>query len=94
LLRWQISVREDGQRLFYGGLPTLIQWGEIHPADFMSDAGLALQSLSIRHPRPDDLRAAHSAMGLEGVAVETGAPNLVATLATPKGMITLESKGT
>ena len=25
-LRWQISVRRDGQRLFYGGLPTLIQW--------------------------------------------------------------------
>ena len=27
LLSWQISVRDDGQRLFGGGLPTLIEWG-------------------------------------------------------------------
>lgn len=26
LLHWQISVRADGQRLFDGALPTLIQW--------------------------------------------------------------------
>ena len=28
LLQWQITVREDGQRLFNGMLPTLIQWGQ------------------------------------------------------------------
>ena len=48
---WQISVRPDGQRLFYGGLPTLIQWGAVHPADAMPEAGLALQSLHVGHPR-------------------------------------------
>ena len=26
-LAWQITVRDDGQRLFYGALPTLIEWG-------------------------------------------------------------------
>ena len=31
LLSWKITVRDDGQRLFYGALPTLIQWGEVHP---------------------------------------------------------------
>jgi len=94
MLRWQISLRRDGQRLFYGGLPTLIQWGEVHPADTMPDAGLALQSLRVRHPRAADLRAAHAAIGLQGVIVEEGAPNLAATLATPAGAITIESEGT
>ena len=94
LLRWQISVRRDGQRLFYGGLPTLIQWGEVHPADTLPKSGLALQSLHVCHPRSADLRAAHIAIGLQGVTLGEGAPNLMATLATPKGVVTLESTGT
>jgi hypothetical protein len=94
LLRWQISVRRDGQRLFYGGLPTLIQWGQVHPADTLPEAGLALQSLQVSHPRAADLGAAHCAIGLQGVALGEGAPNLKVTLATPKGVITLESAGT
>lgn len=93
ILRWQISLRRDGQRLFYGGLPTLIQWGDTHPADAMPDSGLALQSLHVCHPRVADLQAAHSAIGLEGVGTEQGSPNLVATLASPKGSVVLESGG-
>jgi len=92
-LRWQISVRADGQRLFYGALPTLIQWEGIHPADAMPESGLALQSLHAGHPRLEDLQAAHWAIGLAGITVEQGPPNLVATLATPKGTVTLESAG-
>jgi hypothetical protein len=93
LLRWQISVRPDGQRLFYGGLPTLIEWGAVHPADAMSDAGVMLRSVRVSHPRAADLRAAHAVVGLRGVTVEQGAPNLVATLATPNGVVTIESAG-
>jgi len=94
VLRWQISVRADGQRLFYGALPTIIQWEEIHPADALPASGLALQSLHVWHPRLEDLQAAHWAIGLQGVTLEQGPPNLVATLATPKGIVTLESAGT
>ena len=94
MLHWQISVRRDGQRLFYGGLPTLIQWGDTHPADTMPDSGLTLQSLHVSHPRIADLQAAHGAIGLQGVSAEQGPPNLVATLATPKGQVVLESGGT
>ena len=91
LLRWKISVRQDGQRLFYGGLPTLIQWGAVHPADSLPQTGLALRSLRVYHPRAADLRAAHIALGLQGVAVDEGPPNLVATFGTPKGLVTIES---
>lgn len=94
LLSWRISVRADGQRLFYGGLPTLIEWSSTHPADTMPGAGLALHSMEVRHPRPADLRAAHTAIGLQGVVVEQGPPNLVATLTCAKGVVMLESAGT
>ena len=36
LLRWRISVRDDGQRLAGGALPTLIEWGDTHPADSLA----------------------------------------------------------
>jgi Glyoxalase-like domain len=95
LLRWKTTVRDDGQRLFYGALPTLIQWGSDgeHPAHGMAPSGIALQSLQAQHPRPDALRAAYNAIGLSGVALAGGPPNLVATLQTPRGLVTLESQG-
>ena len=93
LLSWKITVREDGQRLFYGALPTLIEWGAVHPAHNMSDSGVVLQSLAARHPRAEALRAAYAAIGLTDVEVTPGSPNLTAVLQTPLGLITLESKG-
>jgi hypothetical protein len=93
VLQWKISVRPDGQRLFYGTLPTLIEWGQSHPTDSLPDRGLSLLSLTAMHPRPDDLAAAYNALGLEQVEVDAGPPNLVARLMTPLGEVTLESKG-
>ncbi len=93
LLAWKITVREDGQRLFYGALPTLIQWGEVHPADGMAPSGVTLQSLHASHPRHDALRGGYEAIGLSGVGLSQGPPNLIATLQTPRGLVTLESQG-
>ena len=93
LLTWKITVRRDGQRLFYGALPTLIEWGAVHPAQGMTASGVVLQALSARHPRADTLRAGIDAIGLVNVEVTSGSPNLSATLQTPRGLITLESGG-
>ncbi|HYW55843.1 MAG TPA: VOC family protein [Polaromonas sp.] len=92
-LSWKITVREDGQRLFFGTLPTLIEWGDIHPERTMPPSGVTLLSLRASHPRADTLREAYAAIGLTGVEVVNGAPNLVATLQTPRGVVTLESGG-
>lgn len=92
-LEWQIAVRDDGQRLFYGALPTLIQWGPVHPTDAMPASGLALRALRATHPRVADLAAALSAIGMANMAIDAGPPNLVAVLDTPRGPVTLESKG-
>ena len=91
LLRWQISVRDDGQRLLGGCLPTLIQWGETHPTQAMADQGLALESLALAHPEADTLRQALHAVGLGGIPVHTGPARLQARLRTPRGPVDLIS---
>lgn len=93
LLEWKIAVRDDGQRLFDGCLPTLIEWGAMHPAATMADSGVALQTVGVVHPQEKNLAAAFDAIGLQGVQVAEGEASLCAVLLTPKGRITIESKG-
>jgi hypothetical protein len=92
-LSWQITVRDDGQRLFYGTLPTLIQWGPVHPADGLPESGIALRSLDLAHPRTADLDSALRAIGLSGVTLAAGAPDLHAVFDTPRGTLSLRSRG-
>jgi hypothetical protein len=93
LLSWKITVRPDGQRLFYGALPTLIEWGDSHPTHTMRPSGVTLQALVATHPRAEALRTAYTAIGLAGVDAQPGPPNLIATLQTPRGSVALESRG-
>ena len=101
LLEWQITVREDGQRLFNGALPSLIQWGaadakeplRLHPRNSLPRSGVSLQGIAISHPTAPKLQAAFDSIGLSGIALETGAANLSATLKTPKGLVVLQSHG-
>lgn len=91
LLQWQITVRPDGQRLFDGLLPTLIQWGDVHPAAAMPASGVTLRSLRLRHPHARALAAALGAIGLAEVVVEPGPACLQAQLLTPRGPATISS---
>ncbi len=91
LLQWQISVRADGQRLFDGCLPTLIQWGDTHPSHTMPSSGLTLQNASLRHPQADALRQALTSIGLSHIAVTTSPAQLSASLQTPKGLIEIHT---
>jgi len=101
VLQWQITVREDGQRLFNGALPTLIQWGKpedaeplrLHPRNSLPRSGATLQSIAVSHPTAAKLQAAYDAIGLEGISIQEGPADLVATLKTPKGVVQLHSHG-
>ena len=93
LLAWKIAVRDDGQRLFNGTLPTLIEWGAVHPTHNMAASGVTLQALAVHHPQAGLLQDAYKAIDLHGVSITQGAPNLVATLHTPKGTVQLHSQG-
>jgi hypothetical protein len=100
-LNWQISVRADGQRLFDGCMPSLIQWGKpeateplkLHPRNTLTRSGVTLQSLEVIHPSAAKLQAAYDAIKLTRVTVTEGTANLKATLQTPKGVVVLESLG-
>jgi Glyoxalase-like domain len=97
LLQWRMSIRDDGQRLFDGALPTLIEWGKhadasstaAHPAEALPASGVVLQSFELQHPEADALRAALHAVQLDGFEVAVGPPGLFATLRTPMGPVTL-----
>ena len=97
LLQWRITVRDDGQRLLDGCLPTLIQWGATHPCDSLPASGMQLDALRLAHPDADLLARACDAAGLEaGVArplsiAHAPVPRLEAVLSTPRGPITLQS---
>jgi hypothetical protein len=101
MINWQITVREDGERMFNGCLPTLIQWGKpeatdplrLHPRNSLPRSGVTLQSLTVNHPSGAKLQAAFDAIGLANIAIETGPANLVANLQTPKGLVQLQSLG-
>ncbi len=101
LLQWQITVRPDGDRLFNGTLPTLIQWGkpeaadpmQLHPRNHLPRSGVSLKSLTVSHPSASKIKAAYEAIMLGNIDVTEGPVNIVATLQTPKGLVTLESLG-
>lgn len=89
MLHWRITVRNDGQRLFDGALPTLIQWGDRHPADTLPTRGLALRSLSLQQAETQPLQRALDTIGLGAVGVAPGPAALTALLDTPLGPRTL-----
>lgn len=80
LLQWRITVRDDGVRGFDGVLPTLIQWGGMHPATTLPDCGLSPGVFTLAHPEAGRLRAALDAIGLGPVTVDDGPPALTMVL--------------
>lgn len=85
LLRWRIAVRDDGAVLCGGAMPTLIEWGEHHPAAAMPPSGVALRSLVLRGVSGSTLNIAHATLS------GTPGPALEVQLATPRGLVTLTS---
>ena len=55
-LKWLISIPDDGTMPLDGGFPTLIEWPNgPHPASNMSDLGCRLETLTIEHPRSEEI---------------------------------------
>lgn len=94
LLQWQISVRPDGQRLLDGVLPTLIEWGAVHPAEAMPEQGVRLCQLRLQHPEHTRLRAWAEANGCPSMEWQAGPASLEATLDTPRGPVVIRSPAT
>jgi hypothetical protein len=88
-LSWRIAVRDDGTLLHAGALPTLIEWGQQHPASSMPDSGISLRSLTLRGLP----LAAARALALSGVRLASDAgPALSVQLDTPRGPVCLSTR--
>jgi hypothetical protein len=84
LLRWRITVRDDGARPAAGAVPLLIEWGDVHPVDVLPPRGVALEGLA--------LGGVAGALAQElGVAAATEGEEapLVAMFSAPRGRMTL-----
>ena len=100
-LHWQITVRNDGQRLFDGTLPTLIQWGEpdatepmrMHPSTSLPRSGVGLLNVMVSHTATDILTSAYKAVHLNDIGMISGEANISVHLQTPKGLVVLQSRG-
>lgn len=88
LLRWRIAGRSDGQLLFGGALPTLIEWGDMHPSDSLPPSAVRLTGLSLGGlPAP-----VAAALNLGGVEQRSESPALSVHLSTPLGEFWLHSE--
>ncbi|WP_053206108.1 VOC family protein [Jiangella muralis] len=84
LLTWRLTPPEGG---FDGVVPFVIDWLDSpHPASGLSSS-MTLGGLTLRHPEPDRVSAALTALGLDGLAevVHDPAPGISAVLTTPRG---------
>ena len=91
LLKWRITVRDDGRTECAGALPTLIEWQSAHPSEHLPRSTVALREVVLRGvpPRALDvlkLPAVQSAP-LDASAL---AP-LSATFDTPGGRVVLDA---
>jgi hypothetical protein len=66
---------------------------QLHPRNHLPRSKVSLKSLTVYHPSAEKIKLAYEAIHLEGIQVLVGPASLIATLNTPKGLVTLESSG-
>lgn len=94
-LIWRLTIRPDGSLPYDGLLPSIIQWpgDRPHPSVNMAELGIGFTSLTLFHPRPDELRHSLNLLGLDHVVTvkrAAGEPYLEAALDTPTGPVVLD----
>jgi hypothetical protein len=53
ILRWRITIPEDGRRLADGAIPTLIAWDTSSPARSLPPSSVSLERLALRGVSPE-----------------------------------------
>lgn len=89
LLRW--SLTNPDAPSFGGVLPFLIDWDDTpHPGPRL-EPGCEVLELHLSHPRPSLVKQALASLELD-LEVEQGPPDLLATLQTPHGQLSIGSR--
>jgi hypothetical protein len=88
LLRWNITLRDDGGRPAEGAVPLLIEWGGEHPCEALPASGVALEGIELGGVPAPIARW----LGVDAAAATRGrVPAIVAVLSTIRGRIVLSS---
>jgi len=53
MLRWRITIPDDGRRPSGGAMPLWIQWSGEHPSDTLPASGLAIESVEVDGITPE-----------------------------------------
>lgn len=91
VLRWRITVRDDGLPLHGGALPTLIEWQGRHPASSLPARGVALHRFEVGGLPPPLAAWLDAATVACPSLVQRPFPGLAAWLDTPRGPVRLAS---
>ena len=92
VLEWKsMAVMHDSGAEVIDPVPFIIQWApdSLHPSQD-SPSGCTLQSLEFEAPKASAVLEDLRLLGIDGVVKEAKAPRLIATLKTPKGVVTLQ----
>ena len=90
-LRWELlGVMHDLEANGVDPIPFFIEWSadSVHPSQ-ESPTGCELTALEIEHPNSGKVKKTLSALGLDAAVRKGKAAQLIATLTTPKGKVTL-----
>ena len=90
VLRWRITVRDDGRAECAGALPTLIEWQGAHPCARLPASPVALRELTLRGV-PQRALDVLKLPAVQALPASVGAAALSATFDTPRGAVTLHS---
>ena len=86
MLRWRITIPDDGRRPSGGAMPLWIQWSGEHPSDTLPASGLAIESVEVDGITPE----LASRLGSLARNVDSSTP-LRAVLVGRRGPVTLMS---
>jgi len=91
LLKWRITVRDDGRTECDGALPTLIEWQGVHPSERLPRSTVALHELVLRGVPTQALDVLKLPAVQCAPASDTARAPLSATLDTPRGRVVLDA---
>jgi len=86
LLRWRITLGDDGARPAAGAVPLLIEWGDVHPCDRLPASAVSVARIVI-----GGVDAALAANLGVAAAAAPGGPSLSVSFETPRGRVDLQA---
>jgi len=90
LLKWRITVRDDGAMACGGALPTLIEWQGAHPCQRLPPSTVALRALTLRG-LPAQAVGVLKLPAVQSTGRVPREPALSATFDTSRGAVMLDA---